>query len=350
MDKRIYQLHRWLGLFAGIFILLLSLTGTWLVVAPVLETAAIPRLPTPGSAPRRNMDTLLLDLRQNYPDAVLMSLRLFPAQPDNPLQVEIRKDHEVMTAYLNPYSGKVLGDWHKKEGSFTHIALELHKKLLLGFFGEMLMGVVAICLLGSVITGLIHYRRSLLKVFTTGVRFRKGFAVANSDMHKLLGVTGLAFMLLMAGTGVFFHWEDLEHALEGEEDRPERPKVLVPPVLNFSLTDILAESQKKVPGFEPEIVQFPREPDGKLTLRGNTPGHNPLLGKFTTSIAFDIPSGKPAKVFHAEEADAEFKTEHLIEELHFGRYGGWLTQLLYGLGGLATGIMTISGFFIFRRS
>ncbi len=52
---------------------------------------------------------------------------------------------------------------------------------------------------------------------------------------------------------------------------------------------------------------------------------------------------------HAEDGDFETNAEAFMEQVHFGHYGGILIQLLYGLGGIGLGTMTVTGFVIWWK-
>jgi len=348
-DKQVYQWHRWLGLIGGAFLLVISLTGIILVFEDEIHrlTGRDRVLKEIADGPRQSVDSLLAGLRAQYPDAQVTGLRLYTNQPDMAIRADIRRGEANELAYLDPYTGNVL-DVTPNQDVFFRTALELHKGLLLGFPGEMIMGLVGLCLLGSTLTGLWYYRQSLLQPFKTGVRWGKSARIVNGDLHKLLGVSALLFLLLMGGTGVFFHWEELEHAFdEGEAQKPEKPVSPPPPINSVSLLVLVA--QNTVPELTPEIISFPKAAGDPLVVRGNRPESRRILGKFNTSVEVDPLAGQVTQVFHAEEADAEYQFEHLAEQLHFGRFGGWLTKGLWTLGALSLATLVLTGLVVWRK-
>ena len=340
-DKKIYQLHSWLGLAAGFFLLIISLTGVILVYEDeiheltgrdlVLDQPAATALP---------FDRLQAAVRRAHPQAQLVSARLYASQPDKAVRFEIRENDQSRLVYLNRATGAIVAET-PNEDVFFRTTLDLHKSLLAGLPGGLFMGFIGLCLLGSSLTGLWYYRRQLLQPFSLGVRVGKKARVWNGDLHKLLGVLAVWFLLLMSATGVFFHWEELEKSLESGEEKAPQP-VAAPASAapaDYAVDTWLAAAQQRVPGFRPEIVSFPKNGDEPLRIRGNRPESVRLLGKFNSTVEVDLRAGQLSKVEHAEDADAEWKAEHLAEQLHFGRFGGWLSKLLWALGGIALGAL-----------
>ncbi len=350
-DKQMYQYHAWLGLIGGLFILFLSLTGCILLFENEIDALlnpAVVKVQPEGT--QKNLDEILASLRQKYPQDQLLNLRIYAGESDMAIRAEVRQNKELKWVYINPYTAEILGE-RDKNSAFIRVIFELHEKLLMGFTGHVILGLVGLCLLGSVITGFIYYRKSLFSVFKIGVRFGKNSQIVNADLHKLLGVSALLFMLVMSATGIFFHFEKIERGLGQMLAQKEVSKESAKfDFSTLSLTNAEKITQDKFEGFEVEFIRFPERAGDKLSLRGNRPESIKILGKFGTTIDIDTQTGEIAKVFHTEEADEEYKLEHIAEELHFGRYGGGLTKTIYLLGGLAIIIMTITGFFIWWRN
>jgi len=342
-DKFIFSIHRILGLVAGLFIIMLTLTGSVLVLDSQVDAWLNPEVTkiVPGSS-RQSTDALVQTVRQQYPAATLLNLRLYAGEADRAVRAEVKDKGERIWVYLNPYTGAVLGT-REREGSFVRRARELHENLLWEPYGGYIMGLVGLCLLGSVLTGTWYYRKSLLSVFSIGIRWKKSRRIVYADIHKYLGVVALLFMTLMSCTGIFFHWEQIERAFG---DQPDRPKTeAITPTVN-AVDTYLAQSQQAVPGLVADLISFPESADQPLVVRGNTPESNRILGRFTASVEFDAATGKQQKVFRAEDADAEYKMEHIFEELHFGRFGGFITQFLWIFFALSTAIVTLTGLLI----
>ncbi len=341
-NKQVLLLHRWMGLTGGLFLCIIIATGIILLFESEIEAVHVQ-----PQGQRKGYDALWQIIAQRFPEAKPGTWHLYGTKDNQAIRADLSSRHDRMRLYQNPYTGEIVKV--VKGEPFLHEVKELHEALLLGFPGHLIMGLVGLCLLGSSVTGFIYYRKFLFQVFSVGVRWNKSAYMVNADIHKLLGVSALLFMLLMSGTGIFFHWESIERRMDGGP-RPPRAAVTeqqdsYKPV---SLDAALIVAQNATEGFIPEVIEFPRNSQDPLRIQGVTPAHTRLFGKFDASVTIDA-NGKVKNVFRASEADAEYKAEHLFEEMHFGQYGGLLTKILYAAFALAAAVVTVTGFVIWWK-
>lgn len=344
-DKLAYKLHRIFGLIGGLFILMLTLTGSILLFDNAIDGWLNPTTVrvTPGTS-RQPYDGILQTLQRQYPSGSIRNLTLYADADNRAVRADVQDGGKRLWAYVNPYTGAFLGA-RNAEAAFVRKARQLHEHLLAPPAGDWILFVVGICLIGSVLTGTWYYRKSLLSVFAVGVRWKKPKRFVYGDLHKYLGVVALLFLLVISVSGTFFHWEHIERSFGEGRPRGPQPEETAPAPIK-AVDALLAESRAQVAGFRPEVVVFPDEPGRPLVIRGNADDANPLLGKFTLATEFDAQTGKLTKVFRASEADAEYKAEHILEELHFGRFGGLATKLLYFVLSMAMAIVTVTGLLI----
>ncbi len=341
-DKIVYSLHRISGLIGGLFILILTITGSILVVDTQVDAIINP--PKQQVEPigvRQSYDQLLATLRREFPAAKLRSLRLPESDAPQPVRVDLMVGRVRQRVDMNPYTGSIIGV-QNVDDAFIRRVRELHENLLLEPVGGYVMGLAGICLLASVLTGTWYYRRSLFSVFRIGIRWKKPRRIVYADLHKWLGMVTLLFMLGMSATGVFFHWEQIERAI-GEGERRERPQTAKTQSTLFAVDAAVSKTKAAFADFKPQIIQFPNPGDTVLAIRGNFPNSIRLLGKYNVEANVDVRTGQIVSSFDARDAGLEYKAEHIFEELHFGRYGGWASQLLYIFLALATAVVTVTG-------
>ncbi|MFN8357976.1 MAG: PepSY-associated TM helix domain-containing protein [Spirosomataceae bacterium] len=352
-DKLVYSIHKWTGLLAGLFLLLISVTGTILVFRDEIDSALNSDLLFVEPADKRLTQTQLLQvIKEKYPTATLNGTALFTGQATRSTMMELEQDHQRSMVYLNPYTGQVLGSRLRNE-IFVRKVLAIHEHLTLGKSGHLILFLVGLSFILSVVTGLWYYRKSLLSVFKIGVRTKNTYLL-NADLHKWIGVSASLFLALMAATGTFMHWEKVERMLDeiGQEAPPPRPKEdnsLMVNEIAFPVDSLVAVASQAVAGFTPQFIAYPRHADEPLEVRGTRPESNRLLGVLTTSIAVDIASKTVKEIHHKEDGDLEQNMESAVEQLHFGDYGGLFTKIIYALGGLGLSVMTITGFVIWWK-
>ncbi|MCX6215898.1 PepSY-associated TM helix domain-containing protein [Spirosoma sp.] len=343
-DKAIYRYHRIFGLIGGLFILLLTVTGSILVVEKQVDALLNPNLTTVQTTGQRQpYNRLVATLHQQYPAAQVRNIRLSDS-PTEAIRADLMDKGERVWVSMNPYTGAIIGA-RNAETTLIRRARELHENLLLEPVGGFVMGLAGICLLGSVLTGTWYYRRSLLSVFKIGVRWNKSPRIVYADMHKWLGVVALLFMLMMSATGIFFHWEQIERKF-GDEPRPENKEATPISLTAIPVDAAMASAKGSIADFQPQLIDFPKAGDTTLVIRGNRPGSIRMLGKYNVSATVDARDGHYVSGFDARDADLEYIAEHIFEELHFGRYGGIITQVIYILLAMATAVVTVTGLFL----
>lgn len=350
-DKLVYAIHKWCGLIGGVFILFLSITGTLLVFREEIDLSTNASLLKVETGERRvALDAILDNIHQQYPDATLNGSFLFTNQPDRSVMTEIVRDKKRIWVYANPYTGALLGDRVRNEVFIVQL-LMWHEHLTVGDTGHLILFLVGLCFVASVVSGVWYYRKSLLSVFKIGVR-RKNSYLLNADLHKLIGVSACVFLFLMACTGSFMHWEKVERMFgEESERRPAtvQPAAVAPTAQPYSVDSLITLASAQVAGFVPQYVGFPRAAGEPLLVRGTRPESLRLLGKFNSTVSLDPQRKAVVEVTHKEDNDLEGNLESAAEQLHFGEYGGWFTKILYGLGGLGLGVLTITGFLIWFK-
>ena len=344
-DKTVYSLHRISGLIGGLFILIITITGSILVVDRQVDNLLNPnQTHIEPVGQRQSYSKLLAAVHAQYPTAQLRSIQLAEIYKDEAVRVDLIDKGERKWIEMNPYTGAIIGA-RNADATLVRRARELHENLLLEPVGGLIMGLAGICLLASVLTGTWYYRKSLLSVFKIGVRWNKSARIVYADIHKWLGVVALLFMLMMSATGIFFHWEQIERKF-GDGQKPDLVQLAPITFERIPVDSSIAIAKASIADFQPELIDFPKQGDSTLVIRGNRPHSIRMLGKYNVSATVDAKNGHYIGGFDARDADLEYIAEHIFEELHFGRYGGWISQVIYILFALATAVVTVTGLFI----
>lgn len=350
LNDIVYALHKWFGLVAGLFLLMLSVTGVMLVFNEEIDTFTNQEvvLVEEGGV-RLPTEELVKVLVELHPEASLGSTFLYPGAPNRAVMTELTIEKVRWWVYQNPATGAILGE-RERNSTFMKEVLHLHEHLTLGNSGHVVLLLVGISLLGLVLTGVWYYRKSLFSVFKVGVRNKNAFLI-NSDLHKLVGVSSFVFLFVMAATGVFMHWEKVERMLGEAPAAAPTPAVEVqaPDYGALPLESSVKAAAAALEGFVPAVIKYPKSADGNVVVAGVRPESNVLLGKFPTSVEVSPATGEVVKIEHLEDRDLEANAEMAMEQIHFGHFGGLFIQLLYGLGGIGLSTMTITGFVLWWK-
>ncbi len=204
LRKAIFQLHLWSGIGFGLYVFLVSLTGSVLVYRNELYRAATrdPVLVTTSGALLPDQQ-LRAAAEHAYPGYRVVFMD--PARyPNRAVSVSLENHGQRKNRLFNPYTGKDLGNSVPPGIWAVSKLLELHDDLLGGPTGRSINGLGAIFVLVVALTGIVvwwpgikTWRRSLTVPRNAGQwRFLWG-------LHGMIGFWTLAFILMFGVSGIY---------------------------------------------------------------------------------------------------------------------------------------------------
>lgn len=337
--------HRWLGLGAGLFAVSLSLTGAFLALRHPYECAAErAALVVRPVGPRLPYDQLLAAANRQVPDFRLYNRADLPQAPDQALELHHLPNGHYASVFVDPYTGRVMGNLGP--GHLSRVLLRFHWSFGLGesgYVGAVVALLVALCVLGAVVTGAVVYRKHLLPVllFRERVAWQSGRRTVSS-LHRVLGVWAWLFLAVMFSTGAYLNYITVSgrftYATAAQLRQPPRQPLAGSGV---SLDALLAQALQALPGLHATAFTFPQQLGSGYTVEGLFSTDNVLLTPVST-VAFDA-RGRLLHADRGQEASAGAKLENLLFALHFATYGGLVLKLLYCLLGVLSGSLPITG-------
>lgn len=207
LRRILFQIHLWIGIALGLYILMISVTGSLLVYRRDVSAAVTTAYVTP-QAHRLTQDELSVIVQQSYPGFTIenVSNPRLRGQiiPDQAINVELRRGTDSLGRLMDPYTGADLGSNHQKIIAFIVWLASLHDDLLGGSTGRRVNGAGAIlatllALTGAVLwwPGIRNWRRSLAFDWK---RKRYGF---QWSLHNFVGFWMLLFILLWGISGIY---------------------------------------------------------------------------------------------------------------------------------------------------
>jgi uncharacterized iron-regulated membrane protein len=223
LRKAVFQVHLWSGIGFGLYLLVVSVTGSIVVYSNELYRAATraPIVVAP-SGPRLNDDELKAAVTHMYPGYAVVSIGAVQ-KPDQAVSVTLSGSRGRKDRLFNPYTGSDLGDSVPTSIHLVSKLLELHDDLLAGPTGRSVNGFGAVMLIVLALTGIVvwwpgvkSWRRSL--VLRRGVGWRR----FTWDLHSVIGFWLFAFILLFGLSGVYLgnpqFFQDLADRLQPPTD------------------------------------------------------------------------------------------------------------------------------------
>jgi uncharacterized iron-regulated membrane protein len=204
LRKALFQIHLWTGIGLGLYVLLMSVTGSALVFRRELvkSLAREPRVAV-GPAARMTEDELKRSARRAYPDYEVT--RVWQRKnPDQAVEIWLERRGKKLQRLFNPYTGADLGDSIRFGFRFVLWLADLHDNLLVAKTGRPINAaggifMVLLGLTGAVIwwPGISTWRRS------AGFRWKTNPKGLNWTLHSALGFWTFAFFFMWAVTGIY---------------------------------------------------------------------------------------------------------------------------------------------------
>ncbi len=340
--KRTFSFHHWLGLLAGIFLLISSMTGSVLVFHHEIDRAQFAdsyTLKTPATA--LHIDNSLKRMLEVYP-ATDIRIPALPKAPDQVLKYEIRHNGIREWVFVHPQTGETLTNVARADKRLVHVLLDIHYNLFAGTIGKIVVFLGGLSLIVLSVTGFLLYRRSILKVLSFKQRLTfKSQRSFFSSLHRIVGVWGLLFNLFISITGTWVAFTILHSAITpAGTPVPEN----VPSAL-ASVDGALNQVKYEYPAFE---ANYLRIAGSTLTISGRLKTDPVYYGPTLNNLQFDLSTGKIRLVNFVKDKPWNERMLLLFKPLHFGDYAGLGIKLLYCFLGMLPGILAVSGFFIWQ--
>jgi len=210
LRRILFQVHLWVGVGLGLYIIMISVTGSILVYRRDLTTAlTIHPVHVTPTAHRLTNDELGAILQRSYPGFNLEEVSIPRVRGrailDESVEVRLRRKNKIIERLADPYTGADLGITERPIVTFIIWVGDLHDDLLGGPTGRLVNGVGAIFatllgFTGAILwwPGIKNWRRGLTIDWK-----RKRYAF-NWSLHNAVGIWMLAFVVLWGISGIYF--------------------------------------------------------------------------------------------------------------------------------------------------
>src|ERR1700722_7906422 len=154
LRRAFFQIHLWSGIAVGLYVFVISVTGSVLVYWNELYRAATPEpIISKDSGPRLTDDQIAADARRLYPGYRVVKIGHM-RNLDQAVDVSLLRGDKLRRRLFDPRSGSALGDPVPTGFWLVSKVLDLHDNLLAGPTGRKVNGVGAIAVLALAMTGL----------------------------------------------------------------------------------------------------------------------------------------------------------------------------------------------------
>jgi uncharacterized iron-regulated membrane protein len=205
--RLVVQFHLWIGLALGVYLVVLSVSGSLSVLRPDVHRWFIPRS-VPMEGTRLTGDALQDAVRSSYPLYEVTDV-FERRRPDTPVMVTLQLDGATVERLFDPYAARDLGLAYPPITEAIEWVVDLHDNLLTGTTGRAVNGVGALLFLVLTITGAIVWWPGVGRV---GHSMIPGMPAKSARfarrLHNALGIWTLTLIFIWAITAVYFSFPD----------------------------------------------------------------------------------------------------------------------------------------------
>lgn len=362
MKKFFKTLHLWLSLPAGVFIVLLCLTGALLVFQQDIQEFSSPgfyRVYDAGGKERLPLDSLA---QVAAADASVSgkSIESVTCYADTLRTVEFGVSGMKGTyCTVDPYTAEISGKGQPLSSFFSTVR-NLHRWLLLEgdarVVGRTIIGISALFFLLILVSGfIISFQRSL-KQWKTALTVKRG---RNSFVwwftsHRAFGLYCVIFLFLMSSTGPMwsFSWyrsavaaifgTEMQASAQKTESKPEgaqKGQNKSERAVDYGKWACAVNSISKI---EPDYVS--------ITVTGDKASVKTLSHNQRASDTYKLDGeGRVIGIDRYDEQPLQSKIMGYAYIIHTGLWGGWLVKLLYFLACIGGIYLVVSGYVLYVR-
>ncbi len=204
LRRATFQVHLWSGIAFGLYIFMVSVTGSVLVYRNELYSAATaPRIISTDPGPRLTDDQLRDAAGRLYPGYTIERI-VRARNPDQAVDVWLDRGNATKRRMFDPRSGKDLGNTVPTGIWLTYKVADLHDNLFAGPTGRRVNGAGALLFIAVALTGLVIWwpgikiwRRSL--IVPSGLKWRR----VMWHLHSMIGFWSFGFVFVFGLSGVY---------------------------------------------------------------------------------------------------------------------------------------------------
>ncbi|HEY0654946.1 MAG TPA: PepSY-associated TM helix domain-containing protein [Chryseosolibacter sp.] len=348
--KRFFRnIHLYLGLAAGLVIMITCFTGAALVFEKELQGAIYPeRYNVAVSGDAKPIEAMVSALQAELPTVTVTSVKVYnePTRTVELTYAEEGKDQSAQ-AFMNPYTGELIS-LYSYRNTFFYTMFALHRWLLAGDTGKLIVGISTSIFLFILITGIVLWWPENKKKLKQRLKFKwgAGWKRINHDYHIVVGFYTAIFLFAFAFTGLAwsFKWfNDGIYWITGTENK--RPD---PPLSTFSSTaksisfdDALASIRAEIPTAKTYSINMAKDSVSAIAI--TVMPENPVHEKASDQYFVDQYTGKLLGAYHYSDRNLGQRVRSLFYPIHVGSIGGWPGRIIAFLACVAGVFFPVTG-------
>lgn len=235
-------------------------------------------------------------------------------------------------AYVNPYTGKII-EFYSYQKTWYFTMFSLHRWLLGGDIGKMVVGVCTLIFLFIILTGIILWWPKTRNILMQRLKLKwdGGWKRLNHDLHIVLGFYAAIFLFIFSFTGLAWSFEWFNKGIytvtNSPMQAPKPPESVVEAGKQAITYDAaLQQVQSKAPGAVYYALMAPKDTAAAfmVTLLPADAGHEAA----TTSYYLDQYSGAVLRSQTFGERNLGQRVRSSFKPIHTGSVFGMPSKII----------------------
>ena len=351
--KQWFNWHSLTGVWTGLLLFVICWSGTFATLSNELDWLTNSNIRAQSTQPAKISLADAHEIVAKARPADKVSFASAPLLPGFNYDVVIETaEGQWRHVYVDPVSGVIAGD--NSYFTIQRFFRDFHRVLFGPFnrtFAAYMVFLLALPLLISIVSALYLYRHWWRKFFTLSWGRQRRANVAS--LHKLVGLWGLWFSLLIALTSVWYLYEALRSdVIDGKVAYMGAGSYAVQqlPELNTEQDKVLPLSQllDKVQQLRPELqIRSVWFDNGYLQVNGQA-GHV-LVRDRANKVYVNPVNGDIVYNQNASDLSLYWRLSDTADPLHFGDFAGLISKLIWFVFGLLLSFMALSGSYMYLK-
>lgn len=358
--RRWSSVHRWSSLVCTVFLLLICVTGLPLVFSDEIDDWLYPRhyadvVPQVGPV---DLDQIVAESQTRFPGERITSVFLDDREPQINVWLQpqprspARKPAPRHYLRFDARTGELLENVQpngKRRWHVMNVMLSLHRDLFGGLPGELFMGAMGLLFAAAVVSGVVLYGPFTKHLAFGTVRTMRARRIKWLDIHNLMGISTIVWVLVVGMTGVVNElatplvaiWlrGDVAQRLNQYKDAPAPA-----PTELASVQAALSTARRAAPGMRVTEITFPARGMGSpWHYVAWAKGNMPLKSRLFSPVLIDARTGKVTAVI---EMPWYLRVLEVSRPLHYGDYGALPLKLIWAAFDVVTLIVLGSGIYL----
>jgi uncharacterized iron-regulated membrane protein len=346
--KALFQVHLWVGVCIGLYVVAICATGCVLVFEQQLLNDRPPLSGSPTLA-APDWGELVRTAKQAYPGSTLADIDMRSSNR-RIVPIGLNADKGTVIVYVDSYTDRIVKreDLERKHW-FVEFALSLHTELALGARGAIADGIGGALLFVMAIIGMVLWWPGIrLWKRALKINWRARWAGLSFDLHRSFGFWSFPLLAMWGITGLYFIFPQtglrVINLLSNTATLKELPSHWMPgdPVLPVS--DFIRRAQSLYPGDQLAYAFMDvSRPHGEVQVY-LSPDPSIPMELLEDEVVFDPASGAVLMNTSSARWTAGERFSLGVYSAHFGDFAGVPFKILWALLGLVPVVLVITAY------